>query len=73
MERVTASVLTSARAASSAVFRVSRSARDLSYTQAAITHNIMPDVQEKVAFTFGLYMRTFYAGRIPEVLGKIGQ
>jgi hypothetical protein len=39
-----------------------------SYTRAAITHNIMPDVQEKVAFTFGLYMRTFYAGRMREVL-----
>ncbi len=39
-----------------------------SYTKAAITHNIMPDVQEKVAFTFGLYMRTFYAGRMREML-----
>ena len=36
--------------------------------KAAITHNIMPDAKEKTAFTFGLYMRTFYAGRIGEVL-----
>ena len=42
-----------------------------SYTKAAITHNIMPDVKEKVAFTFGLYMRTFYAGRIEDFLGTI--
>jgi hypothetical protein len=36
--------------------------------KAAITHNIMPDVQEKVAFTFGLYMWSFYAGRMLEGL-----
>ena len=31
-----------------------------SYTKAALTHNIMPDTLEKIEFTFGLYMRTFY-------------
>ena len=31
-----------------------------SYTKAAITHNILPDTKEKIEFTFGLYMRTFY-------------
>ncbi len=32
----------------------------VSYSKAALTHNIMPDTKEKVEFTFGLYMRTFY-------------
>ncbi len=31
-----------------------------SYTKAALTHNILPDTKEKIEFTFGLYMRTFY-------------
>ena len=31
-----------------------------SYSKAALTHNILPDTKEKVEFTFGLYMRTFY-------------
>ena len=31
-----------------------------SYTKAAVTHNILPDTKEKIEFTFGLYMRTFY-------------
>ncbi len=31
-----------------------------SYTKAALTHNIMPDTLEKIEFTFGLYMRTFF-------------
>jgi len=39
-----------------------------SYTRAAITHNIMPELKEKVAFTFGLYMRTFYTGRMRALL-----
>ncbi len=28
--------------------------------KAALTHNILPDTKEKIEFTFGLYMRTFY-------------
>jgi hypothetical protein len=32
----------------------------MSYTKAALTHNILPDTKEKIEFTFGLYMRTFY-------------
>jgi hypothetical protein len=31
-----------------------------SYSKAALTHNILPDTKEKIEFTFGLYMRTFY-------------
>lgn len=31
-----------------------------SYSKAAITHNIMADTKEKIEFTFGLYMRTFF-------------
>ncbi len=31
-----------------------------SYSKAAITHNILPDTKEKIEFTFGLYMRTFF-------------
>lgn len=31
-----------------------------SYTKAALTHNLTTDTLEKVEFTFGLYMRTFY-------------
>jgi hypothetical protein len=31
-----------------------------SYSKAALTHNILPDTLEKIEFTFGLYMRTFY-------------
>lgn len=31
-----------------------------SYSRAALTHNILPDTLEKIQFTFGLYMRTFY-------------
>jgi hypothetical protein len=31
-----------------------------SYSRAALTHNILPDTKEKIEFTFGLYMRTFY-------------
>ena len=31
-----------------------------SYTKAVLTHNIMPDTLEKIEFTFGLYMRTFF-------------
>ncbi len=31
-----------------------------SYSRAALTHNILPDTKEKLEFTFGLYMRTFY-------------
>ncbi len=31
-----------------------------SYSKAALTHNIMADTLEKIQFTFGLYMRTFY-------------
>ena len=31
-----------------------------SYSKAALTHNILADTKEKVEFTFGLYMRTFY-------------
>lgn len=31
-----------------------------SYSKAALTHNIMPDTKEKIEFTFGLYMRTFF-------------
>jgi hypothetical protein len=30
------------------------------YREAAITHNIMPDTLQKIEFTFGLYMRTFF-------------
>lgn len=30
------------------------------YTKAALTHNILPDTKEKIEFTFGLYMRTFF-------------
>ena len=30
------------------------------YSKAAITHNIAADTLEKVEFTFGLYMRTFF-------------
>lgn len=32
----------------------------MEYTKAALTHNIPPDTKEKIEFTFGLYMRTFY-------------
>lgn len=32
----------------------------MTYTKAALTHNILPDTKEKIEFTFGLYMRTFY-------------
>jgi hypothetical protein len=32
----------------------------ISYTKAAVTHNILPDTKEKIEFTFGLYLRTFY-------------
>jgi hypothetical protein len=31
-----------------------------SYSRAALTHNILPDTLEKIEFTFGLYMRTFF-------------
>ena len=31
-----------------------------SYSKAALTHNIWPDTKEKIEFTFGLYMRTFF-------------
>jgi hypothetical protein len=31
-----------------------------SYSKAALTHNILPDTKEKIEFTFGLYMRTFF-------------
>lgn len=31
-----------------------------SYSKAALTHNIAADTKEKVEFTFGLYMRTFF-------------
>jgi hypothetical protein len=31
-----------------------------SYSKAALTHNIMPNTLEKIEFTFGLYMRTFF-------------
>ena len=31
-----------------------------SYSKAALTHNILPDTREKIEFTFGLYMRTFF-------------
>lgn len=31
-----------------------------SYPEAAITYYILPDTKEKIEFTFGLYMRTFY-------------
>ena len=31
-----------------------------SYSKAALTHNILPDTKEKIEFTFGLTMRTFY-------------
>ena len=31
-----------------------------SYTKAALTHNLTSDTLEKVEFTFGLYMRTFF-------------
>ena len=31
-----------------------------SYSKAALTHNIMPDTLEKIEFTFGLYLRTFF-------------
>jgi hypothetical protein len=31
-----------------------------SYTKAALTHNLTTDTLEKVEFTFGLYMRTFF-------------
>jgi hypothetical protein len=31
-----------------------------SYSKAALTHNILPDTLEKIEFTFGLYMRTFF-------------
>jgi hypothetical protein len=30
------------------------------YTKAALTHNLTTDTLEKVEFTFGLYMRTFF-------------
>ena len=32
----------------------------ISYSRAALTHNILPDTKEKIEFTFGLYMRTFF-------------
>ena len=31
-----------------------------SYSKAALTHNILPDTKEKIEFTFGLYVRTFF-------------
>ena len=34
--------------------------RYMDYSRAALTHNILPDTKEKVEFTFGLYMRTFF-------------
>lgn len=30
------------------------------YRNAALTHNILPNSQQKIEFTFGLYMRTFF-------------
>lgn len=30
------------------------------YRKAALTHNILPDTKQKIEFTFGLYMRTFF-------------
>lgn len=30
------------------------------YRNAALTHNILPDTEQKIEFTFGLYMRTFF-------------
>lgn len=31
-----------------------------SYSKAALTHNILTDTREKIEFTFGLSMRTFF-------------